>query len=435
MKIDSFKREILKNRKVSIWGVGYLGYTSILTLQRSGFRAAVYDFNEARLTELEKGRYPSEDQLNSWTKLGKMPEVNLDYVDIVRNRELLFENKIHLISFSNSAHASYIDLARYFVKNKDRLRGSLVVFQSAGRPNDIDSRFNSILNENGIEIDIATVFRGDWVIEEFLEKNNYRVVSSNNEKASSKVMALLSSLNLREIALGSIKEAEVYENAKISLNYTVNAFFNQLSLSFPDVNMNNVARNVLRELDQSVSIGVSSVDYKTEQSIDNLLGSSDADCLSILKEANNTNISFLYYYIEILKSKKINSVSILGLSSCGKFKDFRFSPSVILTDYLTKEGLEVYVYDENITKDELSNYLPAAKFVDINNEKVSSDVVVMLNLSDKFKFMTQYEIERIGLTDAKYILDNTGFFESYSYGDGIIYHCLGDGNLIDIMSA
>ena len=409
--MNNFKEKILDTKNVSIWGIGYLGYTTILRLQENGFSSTIYDFNESRLDELRDNTYPSKEQLNSWSKNGKVPALNLEKLDVVKDNSLLFENNIHIISFPNSDKFDYISLAKLFIQNRAKLEDSLVLFQSAGIPKTIEDGFCKILEEHNLNIEIATVFRSDWTIEDFFNKNSQRTISGNNIDAIEKTQIFLKLLNLESIKLSSIEESEVYENTKNALNYTMVAFFNQLSLAYPHIDVNELSKKLLKSISfNNLSLGVSSVDYKSEQSIENILRSSSGDFLSILKEANNTNISFLFYYVNLLKNKNVNSVTMLGLSSYNSMKDLRFSPSVMLAEYLNKENIKVYIHDDNFSKEEVSVVLPYCEFLDINSQVINSDVVVIMSLSKEYKFFTQNNIDEIGLSKTKYILDNTGFF-------------------------
>lgn len=76
--MNTFKELLLNTKRVSVWGVGYLGYTTILRLQENGFCSVVYDFNEDRLDDLKNNLYPEKEQINSWSKRGKIPAINLE---------------------------------------------------------------------------------------------------------------------------------------------------------------------------------------------------------------------------------------------------------------------------------------------------------------------------------------------------------------------
>ena len=431
--MNDFKELILETKKVSIWGIGYLGYTTILRLQENGFSSTLFDFNHDRLDNLTDTSYPNKDQLNSWSKNGKIPSLNLDRVEIASDYSLLFNNKIHIISFPNIGNIDYRQLANIFIQNKEKLEDSLVIFQSAGVPTTVEKDFCNILEDSNIYIEVSTVFRSDWTVEVFFNKNIKRRVSGNSNKAIEKTKIFINLLGLEIIKLDNTEEAEVYENTKNALSYTIVAFFNQLSLAYPHLNINKLSKILLKDLDlDNLSLGVSGVDYKSEQSIENILRGANGDFLSILKEANNTNISFLFYYINLLKNKNIDSVAIFGLSSYNNMKDLRFSPSIMLAEYLHKEDIKVYVYDDNFTKDELFNILPYCEYFDINTHSINLEVAFIMSLSNEYKFFTQKRLDEIGLSKVKYLLDNTGFFKNFKYSNHTIYHQLCDENLIKI---
>lgn len=434
--MNNFKNLILETKKVSVWGIGYLGYTTILRLQDNGFYSTLYDFNTKRLEKLIKGTYPAKEQLNSWSKNGKIPSINLKNIEVVKDNTLLFNNRIHIISFPNIGNFDYLKLANIFIENKDKLEDSLIIFQSAGVPKSIEKEFCKTLKDNNIYIEVSTVFRNDWTIESFFNNdNNKRVISTNNKNSSNKIDIFLKLLGLNSIRLENIEESEIYENTKNALNYTIVAFFNQLSLSYPNININELSKRLLSDISfDNLSLGVSSVDYKSEQSIENILRGSSGNFLSILKEANNTNISFLFYYVNLLKNKNINSVTILGLSSYHNMKDLRFSPSVILAEYLNKENIKVYILDDNFTENEVMELLPYCEFKDINSQLIDSDVVFVMSLPNEYKFFTQTKIDEIGLSNVKYLLDNTGFFKNFVYNEYTVYHQLCDENLIKVIN-
>lgn len=428
--MESFEKLILQTKKISIWGVGYLGYTSILRLQDCGLKPSVYDFSEERLKHLQNGAYPEKNQLNTWSKNGKIPSVDLSQLEICNTYRELFNNNIHIISFPETQHVNYSALAEIFIEKKEFLSNSLIIFQSAGVPQSIEKNFCNLLIENDIHVDIVTLFRSDWIIEDFLQKDRYRVISGNSEQALDKVKNFLNFLNLEPIELSNIEEAEVFENSKIALSHTIVGFFNQLSLAYPNININELALIALKSVDfKNLSLGLSSVDYKSEQSCENLLRGSAGEYLTILRESNSTNIGFLFFYVDLLKSQKVKSVTILGLSSYNSMKDYRFSPSVILAESLVNENIEVYIHDENIDEEELKTIMPNCKYLNLNQNRITSDSVVIMNLNTQYRYFTQKDIELMNLSNVKFIIDNTGFFKQFSFNKDTIYHQFCDGQL------
>lgn len=432
--MNSFMQRLLNTKKVSVWGIGYLGYSSLLKLQDYGVKASVYDFSTERLNDLLNKKYPNNEQFNSWSKNGKVPSIDLDYISVCKDIDCMFDNVVHIISFPNTEENEYSVLADLFINNKNKLADSLVIFQSAGVPTKIEEDFCKLLKKEGIDIDVATVFRSDWIIEDFFQKNKTRVVSGNNVKASEKVKHFLSYIDIDAIDLYNIEEAEIYENTKNALNYTIVAFFNQMSLSYPHINMNDLSIKLLNQIDfSSLKLGVSSIDFKSEQSIENLLRATKGDFLTILKEANSTNIAYLFYYVDILKSKNIDSVTILGVSSYNSLKDVRMSPSVILAEYLYKNNIEVRVFDDRFQSEELQNLLPYCKFLDSKELAIKTDAVFIMNINNQLRFLNQTDIEKTGLFYSKFIFDNTGFFSKFKFSQDSVYHQFGDDELIKVV--
>jgi len=117
------------------------------------------------------------------------------------------------------------------------------------------------------------------------------------------------------------------------------------------------------------------------------------------------------------------------MSSHNAKKDLKFSPSVILAEYLSKNGFFVEVQDEHFSKNEINEILPEVNVVSLKD--INTEVVFIMNLNKSYKFLTQKDIEEYGFTKAKIIIDNTGFFKVFDFKE-TIYHNLCDGNLTRI---
>ena len=431
--MELFKTSLLRNRTISVWGIGYLGYTTILRLQANGFFTTVSDFTGDKLQDFANKNYPTKSQMDNWSKSGIVQQVDISKIEIAENKNLMFKNNLHIISFPNrTSSEDYNKLAFLFLQHKKELENSLIIFQSVGTPKDIESSF---INKLSIKnIDIATIFRSDWTIEDFFAGSQKRVISSNTNIGIKKTQLFLSMLEIESIILDNIETAEVYENSKNGLTYTISAFFNQLSLAYPHINIQKVSKQILSNLDvQTISLGISGVDYKSEEAIKNIFTGSKNNYLSILKEANSTNLSFLLNYVNFLKNKDVKSVTIIGLASHGGKKDLRFSPSIILAEYLQSANISTFIYDSDFNKNELLEILPHSKYMDIVQDGIYTDAVIVMKASNKDKFISQQHIENNGLFNIKFILDNTNLLNQFKFSENTIYHQFGDNNLVKLV--
>jgi len=431
--MDKFKQKLLQTKRVSVWGIGYLGYTTVLKLQTEGFSADVYDFTTERLNGLADGSYPTKEQRNTWTKHTQIPKIDLDRASIIEEINLLFNNSVHIISsplFNQDSTDSLDKLLKMFIEHGSQMENALIVFQAAGVPRTIENQFINVVKKEGIETNIVSIFRSDWNIEDFLHSGKNRFIAGNSERAVAMGTTFTEVLHLNPIVLNSIVEAEVFENAKNSLEYTMTAFFNQLSLAYPDIDISTMSQKLLAQMCvDDVSMGVSSIDYQSEQAIEHLLEGARLDYLGVIKEARSSNLSLLLYYADLLKNSGIRSVTIFGLSSYNSLKDLRFSPSLMLSEYLLKIGIDVSIHDSNFTKKEILKNLSKCTVLELNDSKISTDAVIVMSMSEEYKYYTQEYLDEVGFTSSKIVIDNTDLFQDFKYNSETLYHRIGDGKL------
>ena len=143
--MNHFRHRLLTTRRVSVWGIGYLGYTSLLRLQSKGFSADVFDFDQSRIKALAQGKYPTRWHKESWSFRGSTLGLDLSKVTPVPQIEEMFNNCLHMISFPGieqpEGKSPLAELAEHFIKHKKELDDALIIFQSAGPPGEIQKTF------------------------------------------------------------------------------------------------------------------------------------------------------------------------------------------------------------------------------------------------------------------------------------------------------
>lgn len=435
--MHNFKDRLLKDKTVSLWGVGYLGYTQLIKLQSKGFRANVFDITDTGFwAKMKKGAYPSEGQIYSWSENCEVPKVDMSKIKYCP-APAMFDSKIHILSFP----PIYLDgsnilrqLADTFVKHKSRLNGSLILFQSAITPGFIDKNFINVLKDNKINCSFASAFRSDWTVEEFLYKNKRIVLAANDETSLEKAKILYEIFGIKYKTLAGIKEAEIYENAKNTFQHVTTSFINQLAFAYPDTNVKEMTRYLLKdvELDEShLSIGAGG--YKMALSVQNILdGSKNPNFLSLVKEAQDVNLSMVIEYAEKIKKRGCETVTMLGLSIKGNQKNIEMSPSVVLSGYLNKLGIKVYIDDPFYDKRSLSEVLPFARHIDILKDGMRGEVLIVMTDHDKYKYINQEDLPALKIDRAAVIIDNVSLFKNFVFPKRVVYHMVGDGKLSSI---
>ncbi len=434
-EIDRFEARLLVKRRVSVWGLGYLGYTKLLRLQSRGFFSDIFTFEEQRLASFKKGEYPTKVQKASWTSEGHLPALDYSKICIVNKTDDMFNNNVHILSFPGKGDAGgqnrLAELADCFIKNKDKAAGSLVLFQSAETPGDIERFFIKPLMDNGVDASFCTAFRADWTLEEFVFSRKKQIVSGWDEQALEKARFFLNVLDMAFDELSSIKEAEIYEGARKTLQYMVSTYINQLSMAYSSTNVRKMANHLINEIQaENMFPSIGPVDYKTAIAAEQLLeGSSRPEMLSMLRDAEPFNISAILSYAEIIKRRGIESCTVLGMSAMVDLKDVRLSSSRILAERLISLGIETRLHDPYYTADEINEILPGASFIDM--DMFDSECVVVMTAHRAYRFWTQVDINRL-CSSAKLIIDNPGLWENFDFSEGTIYHVPGDGKLEEL---
>jgi len=432
--MKQFKNQILLNKKISIWGIGYLGYTTALQLTKYGFNINLFQFNINDLeNKLKTKQYPRDEQKNTWSINGNITNLNLKKVSIKKNPDDMFDTNIHIISIPiNDDIEDKNSLLKIFTKNFTKNNNSLILFESAGKPNSIEKNFIQGLIENKANYSFASAFRSDWNIEDFLANKQKRFIAGYDKSAYKKAKILFNLLDIDFVKLSSIQECEVYINAKNSLEYTISAFLNQLSLAYENIDINKLTPSLLKNLNMSdIKTGFMSNHIKNIESIEHLIeGSNDEHICSVAKEAKS-NLSLILFYAEIFKKNNIKSVAILGISSQNTLKDIRFSPAIIMAEHLHALNIKVYINDPNFTEKEIKSILSFAGCIELSDTFEQDSIMIMKDYYE-YKCINQNDINQNGFKNAKIIIDNIGIFQKFTFSDETIYHQIGDNNLMKL---
>lgn len=427
-------KDILDTKTVAVWGLGYLGYTTILKLQQNGFKVLVYDLNTSQLKQFMSGKYPDKKRIAYWSHMGYSPKVDFDKIKVVRNPEELFRSScVHMIAMPD--RKMIIELAHIFARNlRRRAKPPLIVFESAFIPGHIENGFIKYLKEKNLTCSrdyyVGAIFRTDWSIEAFISQKEKIPVAGYCDKSLKIMRAFFAYLGVPTITLDSLKEAEIYVNSFNTIQTMVNNFVRQLSFGYPAVNIKNISKLLFKNLqfdDCDLNIGTGG--EKMTLALDYLIeGSDNPGSLTMLKEFQEISISSVLTYAEYIMRHGYKSVSIMGLTYKGNQKDLTLSPSVTLADYLIKNGIKVSINDPLFTKEEITSLVKRASVIDFPRGAFLHEVLVLASDHNSYAYLSQSILDTLK-KKTKLIIDNYGIWSHLSFGKSIIYHQVGDGRL------
>ncbi|MFA5339112.1 MAG: UDP binding domain-containing protein [Candidatus Omnitrophota bacterium] len=432
---------IMKNKTVSVWGLGYLGYTTIFKLQTSGFKVKVYDLNAGQLKAFTGGRYPDNNQKATWSLNGFLPKLDYPAIQVAKSAEEMFKDScLHIIAMPESRKNTGKDtiasrMAVIFARNiKKSGTVPLVIFESAFIPGNIQKNFIDKLRKERITVSkdyhVGVFFRADWSVEAFIGKKDKMPVAGCCPKGSEAIRRLLEHLGLPVIMLDSIKDAEIYANSMNVIQAMAIDFLRQLAMGYPFVNMKKMSKALfgnisLADCELNIGTGGERMTFSTDYLIE---GSDKPGNLTLLKEFQDIGISSVLSYADYIIRHGYKSVEILGITYKGNQKDLTLSPSVTLADYLIKNGLKVSICDPYCTVDEIRRYIKGVTVRSFPSKVFSSDVVVVASDHNQYKCIAPQKV-RDAKNKVKLIIDNYGIWEHLRFEDPIRYHQVGDGSL------
>lgn len=436
-----FLKNILKTKKASVWGTGYLGYTTMLKLQNSGFYISAYDLYLRQFSLFLKGKYPSKEQMASWSLTDYLPELNYQKVMGVNTPKEMFRGSLlHIIAVpephKNIAKDNMMTvLAKIFAENLKNSRSTpLIIFEPVFTPGHIERYFVDYLRSKGIHCSrdyyLGVLLRTDWSVESFLSQKNNMLMAGYCPKSSAFMRELFGYLDIQTIELSNLKEAEIYINSFNAIQAMVSDFTRQLALGYPAVNVKRISELLFKNVtfdDCVLNIGTGGA--KMTFAIEHLINGSDyPENLTLLKEFQDISISSVLSYAEYLIRRAYKSVAILGITYKGNQKDLTLSPAITLADYLVKNAVKVSLSDPFCSKKEINKLVKGAKAVEFPDGVFSSDVLVVAADHNKYRYLSQSCLDKIK-KHTKLIIDNYGIWSELSFGKSIKYHRVGDGTL------
>lgn len=441
MEDEMLLENILKTKSVSVWGLGYLGYTTMLKLQNSGFNVLAYDLNSEQLRLFATGKYPDSEQKAVWSRTGYLPSLNYDKIKIISDIKGMFRNSyLHIITIPESYKNMTKDninseLAEIFSRNliNNDIR-PLIIFESAFIPGHIEKYFVEKLKKDKIIVSkdyyLGALFRTDWSIEAFMSKRDKMPIAACCLKSLEAIQELSQCLEIPTVRLNSIKEAEIYVNSINVIQAMVDDFVRQLAFGYPFVNMKRLAGALFKNItfdDCVLNIGTGGT--KMTFAIDYLIeGSDNPKKLTLLKEFQDINISSVLSYAEYIIRNAYKSVAILGITYKGNQKDLTLSPSVTLADYLIKNSVKVLLNDPLCPSKEIHKFVKGAEVIEFPEKAFLADVLVLASDHNRYKYLTQSKLDSLQ-KNVKLIIDNYGAWLHLSFGNKIKYHLVGDGTL------
>lgn len=437
--MDNFTDRLLEKKRISLWGFGYLGYSSALLLHARGFHVAIHDTMPGRLDGFLRGEYPSTAQAQSWSLHNQVPTLDPKETTLcTEDPAPMFQSPVHLVtlsgkSFRDGGDHPFAALVERFTAHPEAARGGLVLFQSADEPGTIGREFCDAFPDGFLErheIDVCGAFRNDWSLEEFSRNGFPVIISTDSDRAYDKAARFYRLVGKETLRLGSVREGELLEAAQNTLDHLMESFFNQLALAYPNDRVRDVVALLARKRGFNASFGFGLDGYRAPLSVRHLIdGAVYQDEMTLVRDAEGYALGNLLKYADFLLRKGCTSVLFLGYATRENTKRAEISATGVMAEYLAAKGVRVFVDDPLYTREEIRTLSPTAEYVDILSGPVEADGLVVMARHHKYARISREEAERLELFRCRYLLDNTGLFRDHDLPENLQYHRVGDGTL------
>ena len=381
--------------KIAIFGLGYVGCVSAGCLSQMGHTIYGVDVDSNKVNLVNSGKATIiEDGLDELIESG----VKSGNIIATTDSKWAVENSeigIICVGTPNTANG-HLNM-EYILKVSEQIANTLkekndfytITIRSTVMPGtnlEISKLISKITNKQADE-EFAVVSNPEFLREgnAILDFYNppYTVIGSTSQKGIEKTKEMFSFLNAPFNVVG-IEVAEMIKFLNNSFHALKVAFANEIGRLCKSLNVDS--HQLMNLFVQDTQLNISHRYLKPGFSYGGSCLPKDLKAINILAHDNYVSIPILSavsqsnkthndYVYDLVSSRKITKIGIVGLSFKENTDDLRFSPSLELCEVLVGKGYDIKIYDQNINlsrlvgknKDFLFTHLPHINMLLVNN--------------------------------------------------------------------
>jgi len=435
-------RELLLagEKRIGLWGTGFIGYSSMAHFARNGVRCYGTDVMKDKIEALNKGEIAIPN-IEYWLGFDVKPFAERGLMGgTLEWRELLTEETpVHLVCIpTEKGGAPYDDILIQVFNNicsdPQRIKKlrPLVIIESTVTPNRVDDVVIPLIQKKGIEVGkdllLGVAPRRDWFVSP--EKNLVtlpRVVGGTTPETTDLMEQVLGIVCGTVLKATDHKHAALVKSIENAYRHLDITFANQLTAAYPHINM----KEVLQLVGTKWNIGTFHPSFGTggyciplaPQYV--IMGAEKPDELGLVHEAIKFDSAMPERVVERVAKAGFKKVGILGLAYKGDIKVDILSPTAKLVPGLKAKGIDVKVNDPYYTDAEVKQIVDAKTFR-FPDDLGQFDAILLVADHMLYKATPKKKILE-KLEKCKLILDNTGIWKGLN-PPGVEYHEAGEAD-------
>lgn len=444
-KSDIIKELKIGKRKIGVWGLGYIGYSTISFYAKNGIKAIGFDIDKVKVAALNSGKI-NIPNIEYWLGFDVKPLIETGMIKATDHWEDLISRDIavHFICVPTEKNALPYDkalvdvikkIASYYKIKTDF--PPLIIIESTISADRIEKIIIPKLKNTKLklwrDILLAVAPRRDWFVS--AEKSIVtipRIVGGINNEAAEFAVDVLKIVSNTVLKASDCIHAALVKSVENTYRQVGIALANQLSLAFPDVNIKEVLSLVgtkwnIDTYHPSFGIGGYCIPLAPHYVIN---GASRPKELTIIKESISAASSMPIYVANAILKSNIKKVGILGLAYKGDIKVDILSPTKDITKILKENKIAVKIHDPYYTPEEIREKCGVETF---SFPEGMNEFEIILLIADHSIYKHTPVINIVNnIKNCRYILDNVGFWKNIRWAKSIRYHEAGSENWLDI---
>lgn len=438
--MKSLRNQLLDGeKKIGIWGLGYIGYSSMAYFAKNGAKCLGTDLSEEKVNAVNEGKIAIPN-LEYWLGFNVKPLADAGMMRATLDwKELISDDvPVHLVCIPTEKGAEpydgiLIDVIEKLCdfKKTKTTRPPLIIIESTITPDRVEKVVLPILKKHGINVGkdvlLGVAPRRDWFVEaDKTLRTLPRVVGGTNPETTELMVEALGIVCNTVLKASDHRHAALVKSIENAYRHLDITLANQLSVAYPDVNM----REVLKLVGTKWNIGTYHPSFGTggycipiaPQYV--LAGTKKPGALTLLKEALKFDFEMPSRVVERLVKSGAKNVGILGLAYKGDLKVDVLSPTIKIVKDLKKNKIKVKVNDPYYSDEEIKKILDVESF---NFPEGMGEFDAVLVACDHIHYKST-PVKNIlsNLKKCKLILDNANIWGNINFGEKIEFHIAGD---------
>lgn len=444
MARDMRKQLKEEGKLLGVWGLGFIGYSSMAYFARNGVRCIGTDVIQEKVDDVNLGRIGIPN-LDFWLGFdvkplaeGKMMQATTDWKKLIDPEVIA-----HLVCIPTEKGGEPFDdiltdviekLSTY--KDVKTDEPPLVIIESTLTPNRVEKVVFPIFEKHGVQhgkdLLLGVAPRRDWFVSQ--EKSLTwlpRVAGGTTPETTKYMKQVLGIVCETVVEAPDHKHAAMVKSIENAFRHVGIALANELSLAYPNVDMVEVLRLVgtkwnIETYHPSFGIGGYCIPLAPRYVI---MGADKPEKLTILKTAIEADDHQPFNVVESLEKRGIKNVGILGLAYKGDLKVDVLSPTKRIAKALQEKGINVKVNDPYYTDDEIRKLVGVEPFK--FPEGLDEFDALLINSDHMAYRMTTTKDIEAHLSNVSLILDSPGTWKERPFREKIEYHEAGDKNWLE----